>query len=243
MSVATEYSHVSTDEVNLEPYRALSRSAVVGFVIACIGLVPLALAVYSRLSQFGDAVPVGMLSAVIGIGAASMGFVGWLTIRKYPTEYTGSRLATMALAAGIVQVLLGAAIAVDTHIHEVPEGYERITFYDLQPNPDYPELPVSPKSIEISGQPVFLKGYMHPGVAGTGKVNRFILVNDFGTCCFGGQPKSWHMVEVHVPPGQPGIAYSRMTLKLAGKFGVSPVPTRSLGLDGVFYHLELDQVR
>ncbi len=200
MSVATEYSPVATDQVNLEPYRALSRSAVVGFVIACIGLVPLALAIYSRVSQFGDAVPVGALSAFIGVGAAIFGFVGWLTIRKYPTEYTGSRLATMALSAGILQLLLGVAIAVDTHIHEVPEGYERITFYDLQPNP-------------------------------------------VGTCCFGGQPKSWHMVEVHVPPGQPGIAYSRMTLKLAGKFGVSPVPTRSLGLDGVFYHLELDQVR
>ena len=82
-----------------------------------------------------------------------------------------------------------------------------------------------------------------PGVASMGKVNHFILVPDMGTCCFGGQPKPTDMIEVFVPDGKDRVAYSPRRIKLAGTFYLADVPTKSLGLNNVWYHMEIDQVK
>jgi hypothetical protein len=76
-----------------------------------------------------------------------------------------------------------------------------------------------------------------------GKVSHFILVNDFGTCCFGGQPKPTHMIAVDVAKGQDRIAFSRRSIKLAGTFALYDRPAESLGLQGVLYHLDADQIQ
>ena len=128
-----------------------------------------------------------------------------------------------------------------TYATEVPEGYVRVGFWELQPDPDQPELPVGPKALAVAGQKIFIKGYMHPGVASRGKVNHFILVPDMGTCCFGGQPKMTDMIEV-VSPASEGIAYSTRRVKLAGTFALHLPPTQTLGLDGVVFHLQADRM-
>ena len=164
-------------------------------------------------------------------------------MRRYPTEYTGGRLAIGGLFAGVLLFITGASVSAITYVTEVPDGYARITFSDLQPDPDHPDLPISPKAIELTGKKIFIKGYMHPGVASLGKVKHFILVNDFGTCCFGGQPKPTHMIEIYVPPDAQGVAYSTGRMKITGTFVLATQPTESLGLNGVWYHLQVDQVR
>ena len=80
------------------------------------------------------------------------------------------------------------------YLTEVPEGYTRVHFYELQQEAGGPDQPTE-KAFEIDGQPIFLKGYIHPS-SGSGLLKRFILVPDLGTCCFGGQPKSSDMIEV-----------------------------------------------
>ncbi|MDX1947698.1 MAG: DUF3299 domain-containing protein [Pirellulaceae bacterium] len=232
-----------TSDGELHPYRAISRSAVIAFVLSLLGLVLLGLTLVSFTTRQGDAGPVGIWTAILGLMGLPLGIAAWVSIRRYPLEFTGAPLAKFAVAACLAQVGLGLFAAIYTYATEVPEGYERISFYDLQPDPDVPELPVSPLSIEKSGQKVFIKGYMHPAVATSGEVNHFILVNDLGTCCFGGQPKPTHMIEVHIPEGKRRVAYSQSTLKLAGTFAVSRTPGQSMGLSGVWYHLQVDEVR
>jgi len=127
---------------------------------------------------------------------------------------------------------------------EVPPDHIRTGFWELQPDPDRPELPVSPKSLELTGKKVFIKGYIHPGVASSGKVNRFILVPDMGTCCFGGDPKATDMIEVYIPDAANRLAYSRTRIKLAGTFEVSQIASQKLKMKNpVWYHLEVGQVR
>jgi hypothetical protein len=243
-SAVSDRSYPATEGVEIQSYRALSRSAILAAVLAAVGLVPLVLAVASFAFRYGDALPTGTLAAFIGGLAAILGLIGWLAIRRYPEEYTGGRLALAALLLGGTQIVAGAGLATHTYIHEAPEGYDRIGFWELQPDPDYPELPVSKRSIELAGKPIFIKGYMHPGVASMGKVDHFILVPDMGTCCFGGDPKSTDMIEVHVPDAANRLAYSRQRIKLAGKFGLSQYGTSSLQMKNpVWYHLEVDQVR
>ncbi len=243
-SAVGDISYPATEGTELAAYRAISRSAILGAVLAGVGLVPLALAFASWKFDYGDAIPTGTLAAFIGGAAAILGCIGWLAIRRYPLEYTGSKLALVALFVGTIQLVGGTAMAAHTYATEVPEGYVRTGFWELQPDPDYPELPVSKKSIELSGKKVFIKGYMYPGVASTGKVDHFIMIPDLGTCCFGGDPKSTDMIEVRVPNVANRLAYSRRRIKLAGTFGVSQYATQAMKMKNpVWYHLEVEQVR
>jgi hypothetical protein len=243
MTTATQYSPAEMRDPEIAPYRAISRSAVVSVILALASLPLVAMAIYSAVFRFGDAVPLGFVGAAFALFALVLGLAGISTVRRYPTEYTGRNLARCGFIGGALLLVAGSSVSAYTYVTEVPDGYARVGFWELQPDPDYPELPMSPKALELSGKPIFIKGYMHPGVASMGKVDHFILVNDFGTCCFGGQPKPTHMIEVFVPEGAPRVAYSTRRLKITGMFAVTDQPTQSLGLQGVWFHLKLDQVK
>src|SRR5687767_1607634 len=243
MSAATDFPATSSPDRDFAPYRAISRSAVISAVMAAVSLPFVALAVISMQFQVGDAVPLGSLGAMFAAAAFFLGLAGIRTIRRYPTEYTGKRLAKTGLIGGLLLLITGSATATFTYTTEVPEGYSRVGFWELQPDPDQPELPIAPKAITLHSSPIFIKGYMHPGVSSSGKVNHFILVPDMGTCCFGGQPKPTDMIEVYVPDGKERVAYSPRRLKLTGTFLLADRPTQSLGLNNVWYHMEVDQVK
>ena len=242
MSAFPTASSVASDE-NLAPYRAISRSAVISGVLAAISLPLVVLAVVSMRFQVGDAVPLGFVGAFLAGVAFIMGISGARTVRRYPTEYTGGRLAKGGMIGGLVLAIVGTATGSYTYRTEVPDGYSRVGFWELQPDPEQPEIPVALKAIELTGKPIFIKGYMHPGVASMGKVNHFILVPDMGTCCFGGQPKPTDMIEVFIPDGKERVAYSPRRIKLAGTFLLADRPIQSLGLNNVWYHMEADRVQ
>jgi hypothetical protein len=232
----------------LAPYRAICRSAVISAMLAAISLPLVVLAIVSMRFQVGDAVPLGFVGAFLAAVAFIMGIVGARTVRRYPTEYTGGRLAKSGMIGGLVLAIVGAVSAAYTYQTEVPltpggVPYSRVGFWELQPDPDQPELPIAPKAIELTGKPIFIKGYMHPGVASMGKVNHFILVPDMGTCCFGGQPKPTDMIEVFIPDGKERVSYSPRRIKLAGTFLLADRPIQSLGLNNVWYHMEADRVQ
>jgi len=243
MSAATNFPAASSPDHELAPYRAISRSAVLSAVMFGISLPLVILALVSMRYQVGDAVPLGMVGAIFAAAALVLGLAGRRAVRRYPTEYTGARLALTGIVGGLLLLVTGSAAAAFTYKTEVPEGYARVGFWELQPDPEEPELPISPKALELSGKSVFIKGYMHPGVSSMGKVNHFILVPDMGTCCFGGQPKPTDMIEVYVPEGKPRVAYAPRRIKLAGTFMLADRPTQSLGLKGVWYHLQADLVK
>ena len=72
--------------------------------------------------------------------------------------------------------------------------------------------------------------------------NRFIvLVPDFDTCCFGGQPKLTDMVEVRlVEPLSVDFSFNRR--KIGGTLRVHQDLKKIEDLTGVFYELEADYV-
>ena len=243
MSAATDYDRADVHDRELAPYRAVCRSAVVSLALAALSVPLVVMALYSAAFQYGDAVPLGYIGAFFATIAIALAIAGLGTLRRYPTEYTGWGLARTGLVGGLLMLVIGVSVSSYTYATEVPDGYERVAFGELQPDPEHPELPMSPKAIELQGKPIFIKGYMHPGVASMGKVDHFILVSDLGTCCFGGQPKPTHMIEVATDDASKKIAYSTRRLKIAGTFIITQEPTESLGLNGVWFHLKLDQVK
>jgi Domain of unknown function (DUF4190)/Protein of unknown function (DUF3299) len=229
MSVATEASPCRPPEAaEITQYRSISRAAIMSLVLGFASIGGLG---FSSL----------LILPVVGL---VLGLVALSTIRRYPMEYTGGRIAATGIVLCTLLFVVGASWHTYDYLTEVPPGYIRTGFWELQPDVDRPELTVSPKSLELSGKSVFIKGYVHPGVASRGKVDRFILVPDMGTCCFGGDPKATDMIEVFVPDPANRLAYSRKRVKLAGKFEVSNESSQRMQMKNpVWYHLELREVR
>ncbi len=217
------------DELDMQeayvPYRALCRTAVASIVLGLLGLSAL------------TAVPLMILP---GIGLL-LGLWALRTVRRYPIEFTGRGIAITGIVGNAL--LLTSAISLHTYIYltEVPEGATRISFRELQPSRQHPELPVSPRALELDGEYVFVKGYVYPDGQQHG-IRRFIMVPDLGTCCFGGQPELTHMMEVTLRDPH-RTHYSMRRRSLAGILRVDSQLKHVSGLGGVYFQLDADYVR
>ncbi len=163
-------------------YRAVSRSAVVAaMVVGGLGL----------LSFWF--VPLLILPAVaILLAMASLG-----QFRRYPDELTGKPIALLSLFIGAVTLIGATSLHLYTYYTEVPDGYERISFSQLKS--PFIELDYPPETaMALNGKQVFMKGYILPTSVTSASASRFVIVPDIATCCFGGQPKLTHMVEVQL---------------------------------------------
>jgi hypothetical protein len=206
-------------------YRALSRPAVMSLV-----LVFLSLGAYLF--------PTLLILAGLGI---VLGLVALRSIRRYPDEWSGRTIAWLGVLGCSAILVSATALHAAIYAFEVPEGYTRISFYDLQPVDEHPELPVPPQALELDGQRVFVKGFVYPD-GQQNNIQKFVLVPDRGTCCFGGQPKLTDMIEVTLK-GSDRIRYSFQMRKLAGTLHVDTRLKPVSGLGGVYYRLDADHVR
>jgi hypothetical protein len=128
-----------------------------------------------------------------------------------------------------------------TYATEVPSGYTRISFADLQPQPRFANMPIPPDALKLNGRQIFVKGYLYPD-GQQNNIKRFVLVPDMGTCCFGGQPKLTDMIEVTlVDPLR--VEFARRKRALGGVFKVDTNLKPVTGLGGVYYQLTADHLR
>jgi hypothetical protein len=209
------------------PYRSVSKAAVMS-VLAVV------------FSLLGLLFPVLLAGTLVAIFA---GVVAMRNLRRYPNELTGRKAALAGIVGGGLLLIGGIATHAYIYVTEVPEGYERITFEDLQFPEDAVASSLPPLPKQLDGKRVFVKGYIHPGVADMGEIRKFILVPDMGTCCFGGQPALTDMVEVTIT-GPNGLRYAQIKRKLAGTFHVSyRLKKVAGGLNGGYYALDADYAR
>lgn len=213
----------SADDVDF-PYRALNRSAIAAivlFVVALLGLIP----------------PFGTILALAGLGLI-VALFAIRSIKRYPNEFSGLGLAKFGALANLLLLAGGTTFHVYTYLTEVPEGHVRVPFYTLKFNgPEEAGDRPTPEALEVDGEDVFIKGYIHPS-SGGGMLRQFVLVGDLGTCCFGGQPKSSEMIEVTLTNGQT-VKGGMTRRKLAGKFTVNRTPSKQADFDNeVFYRLK-----
>jgi hypothetical protein len=211
----------------LHPYRAVNRTAILVLVLGFFSLLAL---------LFPTLLFLPLAGTVLGLMAISK-------IRRYPHEFTGMAPAKIGMALCLVLFLAGASRHTYIYLTEVPDGYQRISFVEFQPDRQQPHSLVPESIQQLDGHKVFIKGYVHPGVSGQGDVKTFVLVPDMGTCCFGGQPKLTDMVEVTLrDPNR--IRYSTHKRNLGGVLKVSDqVRSVSGGLQGGIYQLDADYVK
>jgi hypothetical protein len=188
-------------------------------------------------------IPALLFSTLLALPIAGiiLGLVAIRSIKRYPEEWSGLRVAHAGVISCMVVAVAGAALHITEYVTEVPEGYERISFYELQPDKDRPDLPVPPKALELDGKRVFVKGFVYPD-GQQSNITRFVLVPDRGTCCFGGQPKLTDMIEVSIVSDD-RLRYSLQMRKLAGTLHVDTRLKPVSGLGGVYYRLDADYVK
>lgn len=207
-------------------YRALSTAAVACLVLGILS--PLA-----AVSWVFGVIP----ALAIGLGMRAL----W-RIRQFPEDYTGLGLARAGLALAAISWPLGWGRLTYEYVTEVPDGFQRISYAELQADPHKPEELVPPTALALDGKRVFIKGYVYPGAMNHG-IKRFLLVRDNGTCCFGGQkPKLNDMIDVTLG-GDLAIDYTTGIRKLAGTFRVAPRQGVDPEVGMVLYQLDADYVK
>jgi len=227
MSAEIQLSSYAATEPNDFPYRAVSRMAVASIVMFPIAMLGL-LQTFAPLLIFAV---FGLICAVLALRS----------IARWPDEYSGRSLALIGAALSAVLLVGGSGWHAYVYATEVPEGYQRVSFYDFQQPQTAPDVP-SERALAVDGEDIFIKGYIHPS-SGSGLLRRFILVPDLGTCCFGGQPRSTDMIEVTLTKGQK-VRSGLTKRKLAGKFTINPYAQKTADFDNqIFYQLRVDQIR
>jgi hypothetical protein len=224
--MALSVQNIAFDSASdIDVYKAVSRAAVSSCVLGVMGLlsywfVPLLL------------LPLlGLIFAIIGLR----------NLQRYAGELTGRAIAIIGLLVCGTTLVIAPALHAYTYVTEVPEGYQRVFFSQLKS--PYADADVPPESaMELDGKQVFLKGYIHPTSIASNSARQFVLVPDLGTCCFGGQPKLTHMVEVTLN-GDAFARYGMRQVKLAGTLTVDNQLKPVNDLQGVFYQLKADVYR
>lgn len=200
-------------------YRTISLSAIATVVLGI-------------LSITGLMIPPLLVLAIIG---TLLGIYSVFTLRARQAEFSGLGLAKTGLALCLLIGIGGISWHIYDFATEVPEGFERVSFYDLQSDSDNPKAGPPPAAYALDGKEIFVKGYVYPD-QDFGKTKRFVLIPDLKTCCFGGQPDLTDMIEVTLEDPL-RVEYSLRLRKLAGKLAVSRVMKKTK-LDGVFYQLK-----
>ena len=229
--MSTEFVTNEPSRSEYERYRALSISAVAALVLGVMSLPTL-------LGVHFDASATILIVPLLGT------FVGFVSLRKlkhHGDELTGHRLAKIGMICSVSSLLLGSGISQYRYATEVPEGYKRISFLDLQPVMSRPDIPVSPTALELDGTNVFVKGYVLSDDKSS-ELKQFVIVPDMMQCCFGGNPKLTDMMQITINTDQ-RVRFSLARRKFGGILHVDPRRKDRSGLQGIHYYLDADYVK
>jgi len=205
-------------------YRALSGAALAAAAVAAVSPV-----------AFFD----WWLVAVPLVGVV-LGGIALRDLAARQPLLTGRPLAVAALIVSLATLAGSIAAHAVEYARELPEGFSRLSYADLQPAEGEPPTAVPDTARAADGRDVLLKGFIYPGKQQHG-LTQFLLVRDQGDCCFGGNPKITDRVLVQLADPA-GIDFTPRLTKIAGRFRVQPVGDAALQ-GGVLYHLDQAHVR
>ncbi len=199
-------------------YRAISSLAVASLALGVLSIVT-------------------ALHWMLGIIPLTGIVLGWLSLREIrlaPEERTGRWVAIAGLNISIGLWIFGCCWLMFARVSEVPFGYTRVMYEDLQPEPGE-KIPES--AFELQGKKVFVKGYMQPGRRQI-RLKTFILCPAIPDCPFcTTDPKPTEMVEITLV-GDLMTRYTGRLIHVGGKLNIDPMALR-----GIPYQLEADYLK
>jgi hypothetical protein len=197
-------------------YQAISRVAVVSVVLGVLSLLTI-------FDWFFALIPLAGL------------MVAWLAVRQIrdrPAEVTGQWLAWTGLGLCLAFWALGAGWLLLARAQEVPFGYQRIEFEELQPTTPGQDVPLGVEKLQ--DKKVFIKGFIKPSRQHV-RLKRFVFCRATADCQFcKPNPMPTEMISVTLS-GDMETDYTSRLIGLGGTFRVDP-QARS----GIPYAIEVD---
>lgn len=233
--VVTKDNHAKADEpvssvfTEEAAYQSVCKSAVASIIFAVLGL-------SAFLAQMFMLLPI--LAIVFGLLALK-------AIRAYPDELVGKGAAKVGLIVGLVCLVTSGAMHSFIYATEVPDGYRRISFAELKPSSRSKDPNRFPdRAKDLDGKKVFLKGYVRPPSGKQYGLKNFIMVGDFGDCCFGGDPAITDVVAIKIQTDDT-VNYGYGLRRIGGTFKLNPGTAISHEdeIPRVYYEIEADHVR
>ena len=213
-----------TDSQEYAHYKALSSAAVASLIVGILSLLAFLYIWFAALPVVG---------LLLGIAALKK-------IRANPDELTGTFVAKTGLALCVAFGISGPAYLGYIYATEVPDWAQRISYSELQPDPDVPGQVIPRAAVALNGKKVFIKGFIYPGKQQYG-IKQFVLCRDQGDCCFGGNPKITDRIQVTLADPLT-VSYSQRMFKVAGTFRIEHTQTAE-GLGAIYYHLDAEYVQ
>ncbi len=224
LSMSTQEAAPPEDSAEYyQQYKSLSKAAVGSLVFGLLSWV-------SMMDWLLLAIPA--VGVVLGLFARRQ-------IRKRPRELSGAPLAQLGLVLSMCGLLGGGSYLGYDYLTEVPEGYDLISYSQLQPDPEHPSQMIPASAQSLDGQRVFIRGYVYP--SNNTRVHEFILCRDQGDCCFGGNPKLTDRIQVTLD-GDLMMDFSPKLLRVGGVFHIQPGYTPAVA-GGVIYRMNADYLR
>lgn len=172
---------------------------------------------------------------LVPLVGAVLGFLAWRQVRRSPADFSGGKLAAICAIVLLTTTVSAAGFHAYNFATEVPEGFQRVSFPNDISSKEFVtiegEKKVHPDVEQLSGKPVFLKGFMYPTKQTEG-LTSFLLCKDSGDCCFGGQPKQSDMIFVQMAEGQTANFRAGL-VAVAGDFQAQPT-LDATGLNPVY---------
>lgn len=195
-------------EPNEFQYRPLSSLAVSSLALGILSLIGIFLWIV---------LPVAVLALALGVLALA-------SIRKWQGEYTGSGVAIAGILFSAIAMCAGAYVQVNAYRHEVPQGFDRISFIrDISAKQfvtGRKGTQVNPEVEALVGKKIFFKGFVYPTDQQT-ELTSFLILKDSDQCCFGGKPKLTDMVGCVMTNGKT-CNYLAGRVSVAGTFRLNP---------------------
>lgn len=207
-------------------YQSLCKPALLSFLLAIFSLGAL-------LSASLIILP------LVGLVLAGFAFQSF---RRYPQELVGRSLMRIGGIANLALLVSGIAWHSYCYNTEVPPNHERILFKQLKPEKGSKTI-FSAKAEELDGKRVFIKGYVRPSLKKKG-LKDFIMVGDWGECCFGGNPQINEVIAVTFT-NESRIDYSLWKRHIGGVFRLNKETKRTSEKEvpRVLYTIEADYLK
>lgn len=182
----------------------------------------------------------GWIMSPIPIAGVIFGLLGLRQIDNFPGERTGRKIAIAGLVLSILVGLLAVGYYGFFVVYNVPIGYTKVTFSEMQPDQEMGEI-IPEKILKLEGKYIYVKGFMYPGRRSVG-IQQFVLVPTRWHCKFCQRElASTEMIKVTMV----GDEMADFTLHMVGVGGKLEIDRHEAlrPLGGMPYHIEADVFR
>lgn len=202
-------------------YRALSTHAVTSFILGVLSVLAF----------------LGPLFAIVCALGILWGIFAVMKIRSRPLELAGGGFAVAGIALSGFTLVASLSLFTYTFFTEVPEGFTRMYYSQLQPEEGVLGQTTPPFAQSVHGKDVFIKGYIYPGPRVKG-IKTFLLVRDKGDCCFGGDPTITDRIQVTLDDSR-RLTFTDRKVKVWGSFRLEELANAvHAEKGGVYYHID-----